>query len=113
MQYTDILFGFVALVAMFGGQVYLVKRLTAFVKEVSQLVGNSVRMLSFGVGVAIGLLFLWPWIVLNPGYHVSIYVLTSVMFLIVAGLTASGDYDIEAEKEDKAAGLRYNRTPEK
>lgn len=98
MPFTDILFGFLALVAMFATQVYLVKRLTAFVKELSGLSGNGARALAFGVGAVIGGLFLWPWIVLNPGYHVSIYVLTSVLFLIVAGLTASGDYDLQEEK---------------
>lgn len=104
LPFTNILFGFLALVAMFGGQVYLVKRLTAFVKEVSGLTGNAVRLLAFGIGVILGVLFLYPWIVMNPGYHFSVYLLTSVLFLIVAGLTASGDYDItnEIDKETKA-----------
>jgi hypothetical protein len=99
MQYLDILFGFGILVAMFGGQVYLVKRLTAFVKEVSGVSGNAARLLAFVVGLALGALFLWPWIEMNPGWNVSIYVLTGVLFLIVAGLTASGDYDYENEHD--------------
>lgn len=98
MEYTDLLFGFLALVAMFATQVYLVKRLTAFVKEMSGLTGNAARGLAFGVGVVIGALFLWPWIEFNPGLNISVYVLTGVLFLVVAGLTASGDYDLEQER---------------
>jgi len=112
MQYVDILFGFLALVAMFTTQVYLVKRITAFVKDMSGLQGNNVRLLAFCVGVAIGVVFLWPWVVMNPGYHISIYVLTSVLFLIVAGLTASGDYDFEKEKEIRGRSRPLDEEPE-
>jgi len=104
MEYINIFLMLAALVAAFGGQVYLVKRLTAFVKEVSGLTGSAVRLVSFVIGALIGALFLWPWVVMNPGYHLSIYVLISVLFLVVAGLTASGDYDInnEVDKDIKA-----------
>lgn len=97
MQYVDLLFGLVALVAMFGAQVAIIKRLTAFVKEMLNLKGNAARLTSFGVGLASGALFLWPWIEMNPGYSVSVYVVTGVLFLVIAGLTASGDYDLTNE----------------
>ena len=97
MEYVDLLFGLGVLVAMFGAQVGLVKRLTAFVKEVSGFKGNAARLTAFVVGVVIGGLFLWPWIELNPGYNISVYVVTGFLFLVVAGLTASGDYDLSNE----------------
>lgn len=94
----EILLALAALVAAFASQVYLIKRLTAFVKEVSGLKGNAVRILAFAIGVIIGAIFLWPWIVLNPGMHISVYVLISVLFLLVAGLVASGDYDLREDE---------------
>jgi len=113
MQYADILFGVGALVAMFASQVYLVKRLTAFVKELSGLDGNSVRLLAFVIGAVIGGLFFWPWVEMNPGMNLSIYVLTGVIFLLIAGLTASGDYDLSKEDKSIAAGTLGDRDPGK
>lgn len=95
----DILIALAALIASFGSQVYLIKRLTAFIKEVSGLEGNPVRILAFFLGIVIGAVFLWPWVVLNPGLHISAYVLISVLFLVVAGLVASGDYDLDKEDD--------------
>lgn len=116
----EILLSLAALVAAFASQVYLIKCLTAFVKEVSGLKGNAVRILAFCVGLVIGALFLWPWVVLNSGLHLSVYVLISVLFLIVAGLTASGGYDLandpdtkwrrqEEELNKKAVAVAYKR----
>jgi hypothetical protein len=113
MNYLDILFGFAALVAMFGSQVYLIKRLVAFTKEATSIQGSAVRWLSFGIGAVIGGLFLWPWIELNPGYPLSVYVLNGTLFLLMAGLTASGDYDLGTEKDAIKSGVLGNRTPEK
>ena len=97
MDLLDVLKIVGVLVTAFGTQNYLIKRLTAFVKELSGLKGNAVRGVAFIVGAALGGLFLWPWIVLNPGLHISIYTLIGVLFLGIAGLAASGDYDLSNE----------------
>lgn len=98
MEYTNLLLGFGVLVGMLGSQIYLIKRTTAFVKEMVKLEGNKVRLLAFGVGVVYGGLFFWPWVEMNPGLSLSVYVPTGVMFLIVAGLSASGDYDLRNDE---------------
>lgn len=97
MKYIEILFGLVGLIALFSGQVMLIKRFVAFLKVSLSLRGNAVRLVSFAVGVVIGVLFFWPWVELNPDYHLSVYILTGVLFLLLAGLTASGDYDLKSE----------------
>lgn len=97
MDMLDILMMLGTLVAAFASQIYLVKRLAAFVKELSGLKGNAIRGVSFIAGLGLGALFLWPWIELNPGLNVSAYVLIGVLFLVIAGLTASGDYDLSSE----------------
>jgi len=94
MTILDILTMLVGLIAAFASQVYLVKRTVEFAKGVTGWKDNKVRWLSFGIGFFIGALFLWPWIVLNPGLHISFYVVIGVLFLLVAGLVASGDYDL-------------------
>lgn len=97
MKYIEILFGLVGLIALFSGQVMLIKRFVAFLKVSLSLRGNAVRLVSFAVGVVIGVLFFWPWVELNPDYPLSVYILTGVLFLLLAGLTASGDYDLKSE----------------
>lgn len=102
MDMLGIMAQLVSLVAAFGSQVYLVKRLVAFVKEATstedyKLAAYKVRLLSFGIGAGLGGLFLWPWVELNPGMNTSVYVLVGVLFLGIAGLTASGDYDVNVD----------------
>jgi len=113
MEFANILFGVGTLAAMFVGQVKLIKSLTAFIKEASKLEGGKVRLLSFGIGVVSGAFFLWPWIELTPGLPLSVYVLTGVLFLLTAGLTASGDYDLTKEKEAIESGVLGDRRPHK
>ena len=93
-----------SLLVAFGSQVYLVKRLVAFAKELTGWGGSAVRALSFVIGALIGGLILWPWIETNPGLPVSFYVIIGVLFLLTAGLTASGDYDLNVERRE---GSRY------
>lgn len=100
MEYTNLLVGFGVLVGMLASQIYLIKRTTAFVKEMVGLDGNKVRLLAFGVGVIYGGLLFWPWVEMTPGLPLSVYVPTGVMFLIVAGLSASGDYDLRNDERE-------------
>lgn len=86
------------LIAAYGSQIYLVKRLVAFVKEATGFKDNVVRFISFFIGAALGGLFFWTWIEANPEMEMSAYILTGTLFLLTAGLTASGDYDIKEEQ---------------
>lgn len=97
MGMLDILGLFVGLLASFALQVGIVLASVSFVKELFNLKGNKVRGVAFLVGLFFGAVFLWPWIVLNPGLHLSFYVLISVLFLVTAGLVASGYYDLKQE----------------
>lgn len=99
-EFQNILVGLASLAALFGSQVYLVKRFVEFIKGVSGLKGSAVRLLSFGVGMALGGLFYWSWLELFPGLDLSAYVLTGVLFLLMAGLTASGDYDLNHDETE-------------
>ena len=113
MDMQSLLIPVATLAAAYGSQVLIVKRLVAFIKEVTGLDGWKVRLLSFGIGLLSGGLFLWPWIELNPSLPLSVYVLTGTLFLATAGLVASGDYDLKAETAEIEAGVKTGRTPEK
>ena len=106
MDFQSLLTPVVSLVAAYGSQVLIVKRLVAFIKEISGLDGWKVRLLSFGVGLVSGGLFLWPWVELNQGLPVSVYILTGTLFLVTAGLVASGDYDLKVESAEIEAGIK-------
>lgn len=85
------------LIAAFATQLYLIKRLVAFIKKLTGWSGNAIRGVSFATGVALGSLFLWFFYdtagIVLP---LSGYVLIGVLFILTAGLVASGDYDLKA-----------------
>jgi len=57
--------------------------------------GNAAKVVSFIVGLLVGGLFYWVFVDFNPELILSVKILIGVMFLLVAGLTASGFYDLK------------------
>ena len=96
-MFENILVLLAGLIAAFATQVYLIKRLVAFVKKQSGWKGNALRWTSFGIGVVLGSLFLWFFVdtagIVLP---LSGYTLIGTLFILTAGLVASGDYDLKA-----------------
>jgi len=85
------------LLAAFATQMYLIKRLVAYIKEMTGWKGNAARGMSSGVGAILGGLMLWVFLDFNTvPLPLSATVLLAVLFIVISGLVASGDYDLKA-----------------
>jgi len=83
------------LLAAFATQIYTIKRLVAWIKEMTGWKGNTLRGVSSGIGNALGGLMLWVFLDFNTvPLPLSATVLLAVLFIVISGLVASGDYDL-------------------
>lgn len=106
MEFPDVfntLFGVIAsLATAFGGTVWVVTSVTAYVKDMfeGKLKGWAARLLSLGLGAALGGLILW--VAFDAGLQLTTAqtVFVSVLFLLGTGLTASGYYDFKNENKE-------------
>ena len=92
--FTQLAISIAILIAVFSAQVYTIKRLVAYLKDALHLSGNATRLMSFAVGLITGALILWVFIDYTPGLKTSEYVFIGAFFLVISGLVASGDYDL-------------------
>lgn len=83
------------LVLAFGTQITLVLGIVALIKEATGIQGWVVRIVSFVIGLIPGGLFLWVFIESVPDLPLSNKVLIGFLFMVAAGLSASGLYDLK------------------
>ena len=94
MSFQEIAVLIGGLIAAFASQKYLIQRAVEFIKGAFPISGRQVKLAAFLVGAFIGVLFLWVFYDLYPEMVLSVRVLIGVIFVLTAGLVASGDYDL-------------------